>query len=312
MRLATLSVLAMLLVLPLGCVQADQAYLLMPDGSGKLTLKFAFGAQMMAMAKAQGSEPFDPDPREMERDFEGFVAFSEPVLEEGKEWTTVTLTGWFEDINKVKWWQSSPGGGAGQDGEDGEDGEDGGGMGGKGGKGGKGGSGGDRKLTIAFKYEVKGAGGELTVDDGMTASTKKDMSGDGPEAEMAKGMLQGMKPMLKGFKFTTSLVLPGAVTEAGGAYAKDGRKATFTFDEELLVGLIDGKEEAKKKIEKQGQGVKIAWATTDVPAAEQDAFKKDLAAAKAKWVALRADLIKKADARKAAKAEKEKSGGDMK
>jgi hypothetical protein len=84
-------ILAALASLP-GCIQAEEGATLMPDGSGKLTLKFALKKSMMDMiaqlGKAGGDEksadPFDQfkDPAKLKTNGEGIVAWGEPRKEE--------------------------------------------------------------------------------------------------------------------------------------------------------------------------------------------------------------------------------------
>lgn len=274
MRVPALFGLAVLFAGPAGCVRLHDQFALMPDGSGRMTLKYSLRADWSSLAKAVGQDgrkKDDPvrlfeDPRELEAWFQGCVAFTERAVEEGPEWHTFTLIAWFEDINKVVC-----GGGA------------------------------TAPIDrISFRYEPKGEGGELTVTrrrfDGKEAEVVEAWT------EMARGLGKHGPLITTGLQMTATIVVPGPVAEAGGLYVKDGRKAAFTLDETLLQGLIDGKEEAKKKVVRYGAPARIAWTATEVSKVEQEFFKCDLAAAKEKWRKQRVELIRKVDARKAAEA----------
>ena len=114
-----------------GCMQMEQTTTLYPDGSGKLVmtigLKKSMIAQIEMMARGFGAPEgedegeemdfFDgvTDPVQLDANSEGIVAWGKSKKEDVGEWIRVTTTGYFEDINKVKVY-NSPGAVAGQPG----------------------------------------------------------------------------------------------------------------------------------------------------------------------------------------------------
>lgn len=105
MRRVFAGLFALTLVFALtGCVKFKQLWTVNPDGSGKLTMTFAMSEQMLAMAGGQGEDPFaEFDPAEMiDEEENGWVAFTKPDVVSANGYKTMTLVGYFEDINKVK------------------------------------------------------------------------------------------------------------------------------------------------------------------------------------------------------------------
>ncbi len=263
-----------------GCLQFEEATVLMPDGSGKLML-------IIGLAKDKATEGMGdletPDPEDLEKDMEGIVAWAEVKKEEKGDMVWVTLAGYFDDINKVKWWEKKqPGGGEEE-----------------------GGGGGmeppmpkaaERKLMLGFEHK-KGST-ELVVTNGMRdelAKTAKEPEGESDEAKkMAEEMI---KKMLEGFKFTLSVTVPGDVKPAKG-FETSGRKASLVIDEKLILDAMAGKEEAKKKMEAMPAKATLAWEKTTVSDADVAAFQKELAAVKEKWKTMRGEWKKKAAEKK--------------
>ena len=262
--------LAALASLP-GCIQAEEAATLMPDGSGKLTLKFALKKSMIEMiaqlGKAGGDEkapdPFDQfkDPAKLKANGEGIAAWGEPKKEEDADWVRVSITGYFEDINKVKMYSESNQGGDAQ-----------------------------KKLSFGAKYEKAGEGGKLTMSSELTDDFRKmgKDAGAGGNEELAKAMIEAMKPMLEGMKISMSVTVPGPIEGAGSFLEKKDRTATFSLDgKTILDTMADPKGPAAKKLESFGaasdKGTPITWTKTTVSAEDEAAFKKEMAAAKESW-----------------------------
>jgi hypothetical protein len=263
-------ILASLVSLP-GCIQAEEAATLMPDGSGKLTLKFALKKSMLEMfaqlGKAGGDEkpadPFDQfrDPAKLKANGEGIAAWGEPKKEEDADWVRVSIAGYFEDINKVKMYsEAAPGGDA------------------------------KKKLSFGAKYEKAGDGGKLTMSSELTDDFRKmgkDAGGGGNE-ELAKAMVEAMKPMLEGLKISMSVTVPGPVEDSGGFLEKKDRTATFALEgKTILDAMTDSKGPAAKKLESFGaateKGTSVTWTKTTLGADDIAAFKNEMGAAKESW-----------------------------
>jgi hypothetical protein len=267
-----------------GCVQFEQTTLLMPDGSGKLVMKVGFKKSMLEMIKQFGGQdgqkvpdPFEQvtDPTKLKDNGEGFAAWGEPKKEEDGDWLRMTVIGYFEDINKVKLYNE-------QD------------------------QGGEKKKTLSFaaKYERKGEGGRLTMSNEMGDEFKK-MSKDLPGAdgngneELAKAMLEAMKPMLEGMKVTIAMTVPGPIESAGGLPEMKDRTASFSIDGNMMIALIkDPKGPEAKKMEALGEAAKkgeaITWSKTTVSPDDVAAFQKEMAQAKESW----AKRLKEAESKK--------------
>lgn len=245
-RLLAVAVAAFLFA---GCLESDQQTVLMPDGSGKIV--WTFGVEM----KEDNQEPLQKDKLEaMQKASEGIVAWSEPKVEKKDGWYRCTLTAYFEDISKVKLIDPQK----------------------------------PDEPALAFVLVKKGDGGTLTVKDQLTSDmTKKEAEQRKPETDeekqQAEDMKAQMKKMMKGLKVGIGVKLPGKVTASEHFMKTDGRAASMTIDDKLMGDVMDEKEEAKKTMEGL-QGERTAtWEKNETTQEEIDAFKKELAAAKAEW-----------------------------
>ena len=106
MRVAGLLLLAA--VLPAGCIQGDQAFILFPDGSGKLVVKVAIRKQVIKMmeemarelgGKTPDGKPIENplngfrDPKQLARDSEGIIAWvPAPAVKEDGDWLRTYAT----------------------------------------------------------------------------------------------------------------------------------------------------------------------------------------------------------------------------
>ncbi|HXX94891.1 MAG TPA: hypothetical protein VEN81_14790 [Planctomycetota bacterium] len=286
-RMLGLLALAGVVSLP-GCIQAEEAATLMPDGSGKLTLRIGLKKSMIEMitqlGKAGGdpkaSDPFEQfkDPAKLKTNGEGIVAWGEPKKEEDADWVRVSIPGYFEDINKVKMYGDSPAGG-----------------------------GDAKKLSFGAKFEKVGDGGKLVMSSELTDDFRKKMGAGAPGApdgapggeELAKAMIEAMKPMLEGMRIAVSVTVPGPVEDTGGFLEKKDRTATFAIEGKTIIdAMTDPKGPAAKRMEAFGaasnQGTAVSWSKTTIGAEDIAAFKKEMAAAKESW----AKRLKEAEAGK--------------
>lgn len=268
----TLAALAAAAFLALGgCLQVEQGSTIFPDGSGKLLMKVGFKKSMLKMieefAKQGGGDAKNPldelnDPAKLAENAEGFVAFTAPKKTEDGDFITISFTGYFEDINKVKMHQTqeTPGG--------------------------------EAKKTVQFaaKYEKTDSGYSLTMNNDPNEDFRKLAGGeDNPAAgneELAKAMLEMMKPMLEGMKVTMSVTVPGAIQEVTGFMEKKDRTATMSINADMILAVVkDPKGAEAKKLEALGKkgAAKVTWASHTVSDAEVAAFKKEMAEAKDAW-----------------------------
>lgn len=243
------AVLALALGLGLaGCVKFKQILTVNPDGSGKISLSVGMSEQMLAMA-GPGEDPFEDFTVEemIDEEENGFVAFSEPVVATANGYKTMTVTGYFEDINEVAFMSDEDG--------DGEE------------------------PTEPTTYVYDGDG-TLTVRRPMLAQMTADMD---TEEMTDPQMLPMIAPMLQGMEIGEEVHLPGAVGESGLMTA-DGNKASITIDAAMILGgnteLIDqlnGTEEITIQFTPEG-----SWA-----AGSKAAWQAELEQAKAQWKQLK-------------------------
>ena len=254
-----------------GCIQFGHSTTLFPDGSGKVTMQVGFKKSMIKMMEEMGKsmgaeEKMDPlseftDPAKLKETGEGIVAWTAPKRDEDNDWIKLSFTGYFEDINQVKIYNKNP-----QPGAEAE-----------------------RKVAFDFKYErTSGGGGTLTMNNGATEDLSK-MAPGGEEGqnnpEMAKAMLEMMKPMLEGMKVSFTVKVPGPVQEAGGLEKKDNT-ASFSIDGDTMIAAMgnpEGPEAKKLKEMSASKEGKVTWKETTVSSAETAAFKKELSEAKEAW-----------------------------
>src|SRR5689334_16453010 len=91
------------LILPAfaGCMKVREEFVLMPDGSGRLTLHFTIETKGDA-AKFTEEELMAGDPDEIESKVRGLVAMARPMAERKAGVVVLRMTGYFEDINALK------------------------------------------------------------------------------------------------------------------------------------------------------------------------------------------------------------------
>ncbi len=286
---AAMLVLVMIAAVSLtGCIKDKKVLTLMPDGSGKMEFRIGFNAKliedtvgaMMPPGAESEDESDDADPTDLDvgdlRDkFEGFVAFTEPKVEDGSDgWKYVSFTGYFEDINKVSVFGEAEDEDSEEDANEGMD---------------EGMGGGEeapepvdeptREPTASFKFEKTEAGYSLEVTT-VLQENNSDMGGE-QEAnpEMEKMVFGMMGAMMKEMEFAWVIGMPGQVISAEG-FALDGRTATFK-----ITGADFSSAEDMKKLTRQ-RNFKVTCGAAEISEEEQAAFKMELIEAKAKWDAL--------------------------
>ena len=248
------------------CVEVEQNVILLPDGSGKLEFKVSVKTDQ------PGAGNFDDaaNPDELEKNVKGIVAWAQPVEEEKDGWKRIRLVGYFDDINKVKFIEPPAEEGA------------------------------ETKEMLSFEMKKTDKGFELVTKDQMSDQMSKDLGGAGGagDDEFAKQMKEMMKQMMKSFKISFVANIPGKIVESKGYTSTEGRKAVLNIDGQLLTDVIDGKEEAKKKLESIKGERRVSWGASELPEAEAAAFKKELESARQAWPRIREDLKKRAEERK--------------
>ncbi len=195
-----------LLVMATGCLKFKQEWTVNPDGSGKMKMTMSISEQMLGMAE---SDPFaDLDPAEMiQQEQQGWVAFTRPVIQTIDGFKTATFTGYFEDVNAVKFGGDEEGG--------------------------------MEDATYAFEE------GKLTVTNSPLGQMLKSMTED-PSMNDPQ-MKAMMAPMIKGLELSEVYHMPGQVSSADGFTVAGNAASARLTDEDLLAenpprveGLQDG------------------------------------------------------------------------
>ncbi|MCE9582916.1 MAG: hypothetical protein K8T20_10510 [Planctomycetes bacterium] len=246
-----LAALAFAVTLFAGCLESDQQTVLYGDGSGKIVWSLS-----VKLKGDEKEEPMKPEKlAEMENSADGIVAWAEPKIVKENGSYRVTLVAYFDDISKVKLYEDK---------------------------------GGEKKEMLSFEFAKNGDGGTLTVKDSLTADAakkaeeKKDPPKTDEEKQMAEGMKKMMAEMVAGLRLAISVKAPGTVTAE--KFSKvEGRVASLVIDDKLILDSMDEKPEAQKALEGMAGDRKVTWTKNEVPTDEMEAFKKELAAAKAAW-----------------------------
>jgi hypothetical protein len=251
-----------------GCLQMEHTTKLYPDGSGKFIIKAAFKKDIFLNGAKMGVQPFDdiehPDPEDIERNCKGIVAWSDIQREEDKEWIRFTVTGYFDDINKVKVY-------------------------------GKDEKTGNSTLNESFALQRKENGYVLLFEGRPRENLKKlqptDMAKGTMSEEMKASMLEITKYMLKNLRIVIVMTMPGTITHASGWPIVEGRTAKIVFEGKDLTETTLKKADSQS--ESTPEDMKIECAKSEVSDSEMDAFKKESSTAKEGWISLREEWTKK-------------------
>jgi len=202
-----LGVLSLLLLAFSGCMQVREEIVVMPDGSGRLTLQFIIKSKGEA-AKFTEDELMSADPDELQEKIRGLVAVTRPTVEQKEGAVHLKMTAYFDDLNAVKFM------------DDGE---------------------GDKataKQEFAFRREgetfVVELKGNLLADESPERANK--------DPEVEKQREEFFKSMFAGFDFRQDVKMPGRVTGAEGFQSRSERTATYHVGEKDLQKPADQKK----------------------------------------------------------------------
>ncbi|MHC4608679.1 MAG: hypothetical protein ACYTAF_17380 [Planctomycetota bacterium] len=266
-RIAFLAALAVASLVFDGCVKVREGLVLMPDGSGKLTVSFCLSPELASFG-GEESDPLDDfmetDPDEFTADIPGIVAVTKPERIEEGGWKGIRFTMYFEDINKVKFLDDPA--------EDGT-----------------------RKANRTFAFRKTEDGFTLEIED--TSLAEEEEEEEIEDEEFKKEMEKMFKSMMKGFELRNTVTMPGDVTSIKTFTSKEGRKASLRISE----GDIERQKDFKKY-----SSFKAVCGPSKVSDAERDAFKKELAAAKVAWEKLKKEMKKRSEERKKREEEEKK------
>ena len=241
-----------------GCVKLDNRLTVMPDGSGKFVLQMGYNEENLRSLRAGGAltgmdlsnlDLSSIDPRAVEKQSAGFVAFARPRERTSGTWRFVEVTGYFEDLNKVRIWEE-----------------------------------GTRREQLSFAFRKTAAGYDLTARNLSVA----DAGGSRlatmirTHTQLPDAARQFMAPMLAGLHLSEAYKLPGVVATIQGLDMKSGRVAG-TIITEAMAG------DAEKVAYYQNLTTRrIICGPSTVSASELKAFKDELTRAKADWAKITA------------------------
>jgi hypothetical protein len=249
---------ALVLVAFSGCMKIREEVVVMPDGSGKLTLQFTIQTKGEA-AKFTEDELLSADPDELQDKIRGLVALTRPTAERQEGVVRLRMTGYFDDLNAVKFMDDGEGAKA------------------------------KAKQEFSFRKEgeamVVEVRGNLLAEEAMADRPKLD-----PQVEKQRD--EFFKAMFEGFDFRQELNMPGKVTAIEGFQSRADRTATYHVGEKDLQKAAD-----QKKINAVSK-FQVSCARSEVTDAEAAAFRKEFDKAKADWVGIRKEMKKAAEQRK--------------
>ena len=248
-KILSLFTLALLIV---GCVRAKQQTTVNPDASGMMQLTFSVSEQN---AEQMGEMPFtnltQEDIQQLEEN--GFVAFSKPKETTENGYKTVTITGYFTDINDVKFdmGEGDPG-----------------------------------QKPVTFSMEE----GQLTVSNTMLMQMASDAANEEmPEEQkpMMRAMLEGME-ITETYDVPGDITSAGPYeVKDGQAMAKvtvddlmnnSPALQKLAGNESVVIGY-DAKDwdaDAKQKFQQELQQAKAEWAETKAEAKSGDEMEEGM------------------------------------
>jgi len=240
-----------------GCMHVREEILVMPDGSGRLTLHFMIKSKG-DVAKFTEEEILSGDPDEIQDKVRGLVALTRPSTEQKEGVVHLKMTGYFDDLNALKFM------------DDGE--------------------GEKARAKQEFSFRKEGEAFVVELKGNLLADEAPERPGADPE--IVRQREEFFKAMFVGFDFRQDVKMPGKITSVEGFQSRSERTATYQVGEKDLQKPAD-----QKKINDVSK-FKVSCARSEVTDAEAANFRKELEKAKADWGALRKEMKKNAEKRK--------------
>jgi len=197
------------LILPAfaGCMKVREEFVLMPDGSGRLTLIFSI-EQKGDAAKFTEDEMMAGDPDEIEGKVRGLVALTRPTTEKKDGVVRLRMGAYFDDINAVKFMDEGEGDKA--------------------------------KPKQEFAFRRDGEAFTLEAKGNLLSDEAPERGGADPELTRQRD--EFFKAMFVGFEFRQDVKMPGRVTVIEGYQSKDDRVASYVVGEKDLQKAADQKK----------------------------------------------------------------------
>jgi len=197
------------LILPAfaGCMKVREEFVVMPDGSGRLTLIFSI-EQKGEAGRFTEEELMEGDPDEIESKVRGLVALSRPTSEKKDGVVRLRMSAYFDDLNAVKFMDE--------------------------------GEGDKSKPKQEFSFRREGETFTLEVKGNLLSEETTERGGADPE--LAKQRDEFFKSMFVGFEFRQDVKMPGRVTVIDGYQSKEDRLASYVVGEKDLQKAADQKK----------------------------------------------------------------------
>lgn len=240
-----------------GCMKVKQEIVVMPDGSGKIVLTLTMRLKSETTTFTEG-ELSQMDPDEFMEKVHGLTALTRPKSEKKDGIVTLTMTGYFDDVNALKFM------------DDGE--------------------GAKAKVKQEYAFRREGETFVLETKGNLLAEDAPERGGTDPD--LLKQREEFFRAMFAGFEFRQDVTLPGKVLATEGYGSKAERTASYVVGERDLQKPSD-----QRKINDLAK-FKVSAARSEVSDADAAAFRKELEKAKADWPALRDEMKKTAERRK--------------
>ncbi len=190
-----------------GCMKVRQELLVMPDGSGRLTLTFAMKSSGETAAFTE-KELMSGDPDEITDKVHGLAGLSRPTMEKKDGMIRIRMTAYFDDINALKFM------------DDGE--------------------GAKAKPKQEFVFAREGETCTLEIKGNLVADDAPEREVKSPEFEKQREEM--FKAMFAGFEFRNDVKMPGKILVADGFQSKEDRIASYIVAEKDLQTLADQKK----------------------------------------------------------------------
>ena len=197
------------LILPAfsGCMKVREEFVVMPDGSGKLTLVFTIETKGEA-ARFTEQELMAGDPDEIESKVRGLAAMTRPTVEKQEGIVRLRMGAYFDDINAVKFMDEGEGDKA--------------------------------KPKQEFSFRREGETFTLEIKGNLLADEAPERGAADPE--LARQRDEFFKAMFVGFEFRQDVKMPGRVTVVEGFQSKEDRQASYVIGEKDLQKAADQKK----------------------------------------------------------------------
>ncbi len=252
----------LLLCLPAvaGCLQVDLHATLMPDASGKLELELAVHKSRLPFFLKDPLATVD-DPQVLRRNTTtGIVAWGPPQRRMVDGWERVTLTAYFDDINRLRFYKTR-----GLDGP---------------------------TRILAFRYDPPREPRVVRILADLEPELREPipmdkLARDGAvelDPDLVRKFLPALRPLLGDVRTSLRLTAPGPLTRASGFGAIEGRHAAYLGDRDDFLTSLQASAGALVDADSLlAANPQIRWTDDASDGVNLAAFRREMRAAKRWW-----------------------------